>query len=203
MAKSKRREGSGKRRVPDRARRRSPWGVLLVTAAVLGVAWGGWSWWQGRQVAAEFATLVRQGQAALAQVEDLPSYGQRHAPTGSRIQYPDEFPTSGSHWPSSVEPGFYTRERRPEALVHSLEHGHVVIYYDAPGEDALRLLRAWADLYAGEPWAGVVVVRKPELGKAVVLTAWTKRLRLESFDPAAAAAFIDAYRGRGPENPVR
>ncbi len=184
------------------ARRRSPWGPLLLALAVLGVAWGGWSWWQGQQVAAEFAALARQGQAALAQVEDLPSRGQRHAPAGSRIQYPDEFPTSGSHWPNSVAPGFYTRERRPEALVHSLEHGHIVIYYDTPGEEALRKLRAWAGLYT-HPWAGVVVVPKPGLGEAVVLTAWTKRLRLEPFDPAAAAAFIDAYRGRGPENPVR
>ena len=35
------------------------------------------------------------------------------------------------------------------------------------------------------------------------MTAWRKRLRLKTFDASAAAAFIDAYRGRGPENPVR
>ena len=38
---------------------------------------------------------------------------------------------------------------------------------------------------------------------AGVLTAWTKTLRLSSFDAALAAAFVDAYRGRGPEHPVR
>ena len=41
------------------------------------------------------------------------------------------------------------------------------------------------------------------LGQSVVLTAWAKRLDLDRFDPAPAAAFIDGYRGRGPENPVR
>jgi hypothetical protein len=35
------------------------------------------------------------------------------------------------------------------------------------------------------------------------LTAWTKKLSLVQFDEAAAAAFIDAFRGRGLENPVR
>jgi hypothetical protein len=37
----------------------------------------------------------------------------------------------------------------------------------------------------------------------VVLTAWRKILKLDSFEPAAAAAFIDTYRGRGPEKRVR
>ncbi len=41
------------------------------------------------------------------------------------------------------------------------------------------------------------------LGSDLVLTAWTKRLRLASFDAPLAAAFVDAYRGRGPEHPVR
>ena len=28
-------------------------------------------------------------------------------------------------------------------------------------------------------------------------------LKQDTFDAAGAAAFIDAYRGRGPENPMR
>ncbi len=43
----------------------------------------------------------------------------------------------------------------------------------------------------------------PGMGKRVVLVAWTKLLRLRKFDAASAAAFIDAYRGRGPEQRVR
>ena len=55
----------------------------------------------------------------------------------------------------------------------------------------------------GEAVANYDTVSTPDGGEAIVLTAWTKRLRLDPFDPAAAAAFIDAYRGRGPEHPVR
>jgi hypothetical protein len=49
----------------------------------------------------------------------------------------------------------------------------------------------------------VIATRSSGLGKAVVLTAWRRILRLDEFDPPAAAAFIDQFRGRGPENPVR
>ena len=48
-----------------------------------------------------------------------------------------------------------------------------------------------------------MAVPKQGLGQTIELTAWTKLLRLETWDAALAAAFIDAYRGRGPENPVR
>ena len=33
--------------------------------------------------------------------------------------------------------------------------------------------------------------------------AWRRTLTLDPFDGDAGAAFIDAYRGRGPEHPVR
>ncbi len=64
------------------------------------------------------------------------------------------------------------------------------------------MLKDWASLFSGN-WSGVVAVPSSGLGKAVVLTAWRKILKLDAFEPAAAAAFVDAYRGRGPENKVR
>ena len=66
----------------------------------------------------------------------------------------------------------------------------------------LQTLDAWADVYDGR-WDGIVVTPMVGLGQSVVLTAWNRRLDLDRFDPASAAAFIDGYRGRGPENPVR
>jgi DNA polymerase III delta subunit len=77
----------------------------------------------------------------------------------------------------------------------------VVIYYDQPQTSVLETLRNWAALFPGDK-DGVIVVPYPGLGSAIVLTAWTKRLRLATFEPAAAAAFIDAFRGRGADNRV-
>ena len=101
-----------------------------------------------------------------------------------------------------MEPGFYDVPQPPNQLVHAVEHGHIAIYYERPGAAALETIRSWTELYDGH-WDGIVATPMPGLGKKVVLTAWTKRLSLKKFDAPAAAAFIDEYRGRGPENPVR
>ncbi len=63
-------------------------------------------------------------------------------------------------------------------------------------------MKDWAALYGGN-WDGVVAAPSSGLGKAVALTAWRKILKLDEFDPAAVAAFIDEFRGRGPEKRVR
>lgn len=48
----------------------------------------------------------------------------------------------------------------------------------------------------------IALIQHPAvLGESIVLIAWTRRLRLEEFEPAGA--FVDTYRGHGPENPVR
>ena len=64
------------------------------------------------------------------------------------------------------------------------------------------MLEDWAGLYTG-PWSGVVVTPAPGIGEELVLTAWNQTLRLKPFDAASAAAFVDRFRGRGPEHPVR
>jgi hypothetical protein len=177
----------------------------LIAAGLLVVA-GAAYWWQSGQSETEtadaFGLLVQEGQPVLARVRSPASQGNEHLNAGATKNYVEPFPTSGDHAPQGVKAGFYDRELPKVNLVHALEHGNVVIYYDTPGEAALASLKDWAGRFTG-PWDGLVVTLSPGLGKAVVLTAWTKSLRMKEFDPAGAAAFVDAYRGRGPENPVR
>jgi len=87
-------------------------------------------------------------------------------------------------------------------LIHPLEHGQAVVYHDAPGFKALSVLKRWTGQFAG-PWSALIAVPHTGLGDDVVLTAWRRRLRLDAFDGAVLAAFMDANMGRGPENPVR
>jgi len=91
-------------------------------------------------------------------------------------------------------------------LVHSLEHGAVVIYYDPTKLDpeAERSLKAFAQAHR-HPWAGVLVVPNPEpdFGYPYILTAWTVMLKLEEYDAKVVQAFLAEYLGRGPENRVR
>ncbi len=186
--------GEGKRRT---GKRLIGWGAAAFVGAV-----GGWLWWQFNAAEAVFLDLAQAGRPALGAVQTRPNLGRGHVPPGQAVPYGERFPTSGPHDSEWVEPGFYRTPQAPERLVHAVEHGNVVIYYDKPGDDVRQTLDSWTDLY-GAQWSGIVVTPAPALGAAVVLTAWRKVLRLDPFDAAAAAAFVDAYRGRGPEHPVR
>ncbi len=180
-------------------------GVLLVVLSVAAF------WWQSRVDAPSgenapandgFAALVKAGQPVLARVRSPDAQGNSHLAAGETKNYVEPFPTSGDHASEGVKAGFYDRELLKTKLVHSLEHGNAVIYYDTPGDQAIADLKKWTARFNGT-WDGVIAARSPGLGKALMLTAWTKALRMDAFDPAGAAAFIDAYRGRGPEHPVR
>ncbi len=57
-----------------------------------------------------------------------------HRPDGTRISYATVPPSSGPHWPVPAPAGtwFYDRGTAPpvETLVHNLEHGYTIIWYD-------------------------------------------------------------------------
>lgn len=169
--------------------------VLAVTVVWGGVTFVGGGGGGGFQLDPEF-----DAEAARAQFEQLEDFGNGHVTVA--VDYGIEFPASGDHAPAPVPPGFYEDRIITEALVHSLEHGHVVIYYDDPGPAVLEQIREWTLRHQG-PWDGVVAVPYPGLGAELVLTAWTRRLRLPEFSADTAWIFIDDFRGRGPENPVR
>jgi hypothetical protein len=156
----------------------------------------------GALLAQSFDALVKQGRPQLGRVETAPDYGNKHVDAGTPVAESESFPLSGSHWPKATPSGFY-REPQPKGeLIHALEHGQVVVYYDQPGFKALSVLMRWTKEFSGT-WSGLIAVPHKGLGDDVMLTAWRQRLRLPAFDEAALAAFIDAYSGRGPENPVR
>lgn len=132
-------------------------------------------------------------------VRTFSSEGRAHLDPGEKWEYGHYPPTSGPHDPVPVKPGFYRKPQAPEKLVHSLEHGNIVIYYENPTGPVLRRLKKWARVHTGK-WDGVIVTPLPGTGKGIILTAWTKSLHLDPFDPARASAFMKAFRGKGPEH---
>jgi len=185
----------------DSGKKRRDW----LIAAIVGVAvLAGAGYWLFGTIGAHqaFASLAADGAAALDRVSTQRNDGRQHVPYGTALIYESDFPTSGTHWPRWTVPGVYDRPQPKPELVHALEHGNIVVYYENPSAAAWDDLNAWADLFTGQ-WDGLVVTKFPGLGEEIVLTAWIKTLRMESWDRAVAAAFVDTYRGRGPENPVR
>jgi len=137
-------------------------------------------------------------------VEYVACRSQQHVPDGQRITYETDPPLSGAHYGGWVSPGFFSATQTPERLVHSLEHGHVVIYYDQSNLTAadVEFIRNLTRQFKGD-WDGVIAVPRKDANHPVILTAWEHGLRLTAFDSARIDQFVDVFRGRGPENPVR
>ena len=173
--------------------------VIVAIAAAGGIAWWGAAV-SGSE--AEFLALAAEGQAALSRVQTMRYEGTGHLSPGQSVHYRGDPPTSGAHDRNWIEPGFYDAPQFRSRLVHALEHGNVVIYYDRPDPATRATLESWTGLFRGQ-WSGLVVTPGAGLGKTIVLTAWRRTLRLKQFDAATAAAFIDRFRGLGPERPVR
>lgn len=66
--------------------------------------------------------------------DDTATGGNDHRDEGTTIQYEEVPPSSGPHWPAPAFPAreFYTARDRPEMeqLVHNLEHGYTILWYD-------------------------------------------------------------------------
>jgi hypothetical protein len=150
----------------------------------------------------------RGDQAVISQVQTEPSPGNDHVEAGTDIEYERTPPTGGDHYPASsaTRAGFYEEPQPYGALVHSLEHGAAVVYYDPArlSPEAEDHLRSMAQTYTGR-WQSFIAVPNPEDDPeaAYVLTAWEKRLTMDEYDPETTRQFTGEYLGRGPENPVR
>lgn len=62
-----------------------------------------------------------------------PDLGREHVPVGFEVEYNTNPPTSGPHYDSWEKAGIYTTPLDDRKLVHSLEHGYVIISYNCQG----------------------------------------------------------------------
>lgn len=137
-------------------------------------------------------------------VERIDCKSAAHVAATERVTYEMDPPTSGAHHGNWINAGFYAEPQVPERLVHSLEHGNVVIYYDEAKLEKAQIdaLRSLARKYNGN-WDGVVVTPRAGGEHPVILTAWEHALRLTQYDQKLIDRFVDEFRGLGPENPMR
>ena len=110
-----------------------------------------------------------------------------HVNVGTKISYPDNPPAFGQHWPNYLQTseyrGFYSAKDRPEVerMVHSLEHGHTLVWYDdtiKEGSKAYKDLQAIATKYEDSttyvnvvPWLSSDGGAFPD-GKHIAITHW-------------------------------
>ena len=56
--------------------------------------------------------------------------GRDHVPAGERVEYNSNPPTSGNHYADWIRSGIYDNPKDDRNLVHSLEHGYVIMSYN-------------------------------------------------------------------------
>jgi hypothetical protein len=129
-----------------------------------------------------------------------------HIPTDTEPgQYNSDPPTSGLHYAEEASAGFFEDNiyTFPAGyLVHNLEHGYVVFWYncdlldESACSDLKSQIRSVMDDLGGTkliayPW--------PSLEIPVVMTSWGRMEKFESFDADKAKAFYRANLNKAPE----
>ncbi len=173
------------------------------------MVWGG----VGVGVLAIIGLLIWQltrPSAAAAQGEVIPINSSQHIPEGTDPgPYPSDPPAGGVHYDSTLPAKLYHEQdlaslgQYPQGfLVHDLEHGYVIFWYncavlDEAGCQKLKdQLQEVIDAFDGVkvmafPWKSITV--------PVVATSWGRLLRFESFDTGLAESFVKSNRNKSPE----
>lgn len=127
----------------------------------------------------------------------------------AQVEYSSAPPTSGSHLEVPAQDAAYLTAPDEKALVHSLEHGRVVIWFKA---DLPRAARAsLRTFYEDDPFQTLLTPDETGSPYAVAATAWNRDpvpngtgrlLGCKNYTPEvleALQAFKKRHRSRGPE----
>jgi hypothetical protein len=148
------------------------------------------------------------GAGCAAVVAQHPDEGALHVDCLPVPTYGTNPPSSGNHYPTWADFKTYPTPVPWGHLVHSLEHGAVIIVYNCPDGCADEVARAQAfiDALPVDPECAAPDVRRvilapdPLLDARWAATAWTWTLRASCFDAAPFGAFVKAHYGMGRED---
>ncbi len=135
-----------------------------------------------------------------------PDDGRAHVAAGT-IPNPRPYTstpgTSGPHWDTPANWGVYTRAQPDSHLIHNLEHGGIVIWYQPRKVNAQQIqelttfvntqLTSERYKFILTPWGG------KDFGHPIAVTAWRWLLYLDSANLDAIRDFTSAHYGNSPE----
>jgi hypothetical protein len=145
----------------------------------------------------ESVPSVGAGKAGCSDVESHDIEGQEHVDVTP--QYETNPPTSGNHLQTPASPGFFEEAVDPGALVHNMEHGQIIFWYDpeAP-QDTIDALEAVVDQEfessIAVPWDEV------ESPYTFSMTAWGASQHCREVSQTVVDSFREEFQGKGPEN---
>ena len=148
------------------------------------------------------------GAACTTTIQQQAEEGYLHISCTDQATYLTNPPSSGNHYPCWAAYQSYDAPIPWGNLVHSLEHGAVIIVYNCPDgcpDDVANIQSFIAGLPLDTdcaPTLGknrVISMPDPTLDVRFAATAWGWTLRSDCFDPAAFQQFYDAHYDHGRE----
>lgn len=133
-----------------------------------------------------------------------------HVADGTPIVYASNPPSSGPHYATWANFQEFNHVVDDGNLVHSLEHGAVILFYDcAPGAECdatVAALRAVRDAIPADPLCDpairtrVILAPRPANDTVVAASAWGYTYRADCVDAASLTAFILDHYAKATEN---
>ena len=139
---------------------------------------------------------VASAEAGCTDVEEHEIEGQEHVEVAP--QYGTNPPTSGNHLQTPASPGFVEEPLDPGALVHNMEHGQIIFWYDPSAPDAT--IDEIEDIVDQQFDESIAVPWEPLEGPySFAMTAWGASQHCRQVSQAVVDNFREEYQGKGPE----
>jgi Protein of unknown function (DUF3105) len=190
-----------------RAARRSQWELQETRRRRLLVAF-----WVA--VAVAFVAILvylvwQQAQPVPRPGVDIPIQGRNHIAEGvPHDPYNSDPPTSGPHYATPAQSGFYDTAPADEYLVHSMEHGYVIIWYNCGKyrggtcdqlKTQVKEVMGAAGLSTIFGDLKIIGTPRPSMPQVIALTGWGRLDKMDTFKRQEILDFIKAFRDNGPE----
>lgn len=131
--------------------------------------------------------------------EEIKIQSTQHIKPGeSHPPYNSNPPTGGWMYDGVGGAGIHDKEVADELLIHSMEHGAVIVHYKSDlNSDQIGQIKAVYGSASGRK----ILVPRENLDAPVALTSWGRLLKLQTIDPNQIKSFIETNENRGPEKP--
>jgi hypothetical protein len=152
-----------------------------------------------------------QGSRPVGSEETVATMGNTHIAVGSLfpISYNTTPPTSGPHYPGLAGWGINRQPQRYEQLIHNLEDGGVIVYYQCTNEcpELFDQLAGVVKPYVDQGRKVMLLPNDPtwtdngsqplqqDMEARIALVTWQRIDKFEDFDADRIRAFIDRYEG--------
>lgn len=143
--------------------------------------------------------------------EKFPDEGRDHVEAGKEVSYKTNPPTSGKHYADWIRAGVYSEPKDDRNLVHSLEHGYIIMHYkcqisNKEATESAQVSKGCEErkgqleeVYNKKGKRKLIIIPRENLETNFALTAWIYLEKFDSFEEGRIEKFIDAYRDMGPE----